>query len=361
MTRSNPVLAVQLSGSNGEAASRWAGALFTAELAKRRDPVKAAAGVQPVADQALDSTPLSPQAIAVSALNAPAGAEREAIVAAGYALNRRDPLLQGVALEQFLAQQNAPAALATLDRLLRVQPEQGAVLFPILEEALGRRETIPEFGRMLDGSAPWHSTFLRGAVRNPALRANLAQIRLRTKLADPGFDGQLLSYIAASGDLPMAGKLYRRISGKTLPTGGLGILDWRGDLPPFEWSLAQESGFYASPTADGENLDVLIRPGKGGRLAGRLIPNPGTPFVLAIAADLGPFSQPEDFRLIVRCSGSNATLVDAKLGDQQKSRQFRVAPPAAQCAFINIELIGRAWRGEPDVRGQIARLTLSRD
>ena len=360
MTRSNPVLAMQLSSSNGEAASRLVGALFTARLAETRSPAKAAAGLQSLAEQALASTPLSPQAIAISAINAPSGENRRAIVTAGYAINRRDPLLQGIALEQFVAENNTTAALSTLDSLLRVQPEQGTVLFPVLEKAMAEPAAIAEFGRILDGSAPWHSDFLRGAVRNKALHSNLAQIRLLTELRDPGFDGQLLAYVAASGDLAMAGKLYRHISGKNLPSASLGPLDWQGDLPPFDWALAEESGFYASPADAGATLDVLIRPGKGGRLAGRLIANPGSPFTIGIEPKLGPFAAPEDLRLVARCAGNNLPLLDAPLGASDAARKLAVTPPAAQCGFIWLELIGRAWRGEPDVRGQIGRITLTK-
>lgn len=360
MIRSNPVLAVQLSSSNGEASTRLAGALFTARLAETRDPAKAAAGLQVLADQALASTPLSPQAIAIRAIGAPSEEARREIVMAGYALNRRDPLLQGVALERFVAENNTTAALSTLDSLLRVQPEQGAVLFPVLENAMAEPGAIGEFGRILDGTAPWHSDFLRTAVRNKALHVNLAQVRLLTDLRDPGFDGQLLAYVAASGDLAMAGKLYRHISGKTLPNASLGPLDWQGDLPPFDWALAEESGFYASPADSGATLDVLIRPGKGGRLAGRLIANPGGAFVIGIEPNLGPFAEPEDFRLVARCAGSNVTLLDAPLGASKGARQLVVTPPGDQCGFIWLELNGRAWRGEPDVRGQIGRITLSK-
>lgn len=361
LTRTNPAFATTVSQSNGEAASRLVGALFTAKLAETRDTRTAAADLQPLAEQALASTPLSPQAIAVRAAGAATPAQKSAILDAARGINRRDPLLQSFLLEQAIDRQDYPEVLTTLDGLLRVQPDQSRTLFPVLEQALARPETVGEFSRILNGSAPWHSAFLRSAVRNPALHANLAQVRLRSPLTDPGFDNQLLLVVAASGDLSVASGLYRHIAGKSLPAAGFGPVDWDGNLPPFDWSFANEGGFHANPDASGEKLEVLIRAGKGGRVAGRLLTNPGAPFAIAFTPGLGPFRKAEDLRLIVSCPGSGAVLADARLGDVEAETTIAVTPPPpAGCAFVSLELIGRAWRGESDVRGELPRLRLTR-
>ncbi|MCL4672573.1 MAG: hypothetical protein KJZ64_06475 [Sphingomonadaceae bacterium] len=359
MTRTNPALATTISKSNGEAASRLVGALFTGRLAETKATAKAAASLQPLANQALASTPLSPQAIAVRAAGATDPAQKAAILDAARAINRRDPLLQGLVLEQSLARKDYPAVLSTLDSLLRVQPEQGSVLFPVLEQALESPQTVSEFARILDGTAPWHIDFVRGAVRKPELRANLAQVRLRTGLSDPGFDNQLMAVTAASGDLEVAGKLYRHVAGKPLPAARLGAIDWNSALPPFDWALATESGFHASPDPSGKRLEVLIRAGKGGRIAGRLMANPGVPFAVAVGPGVGPFAKAEDFQLVVRCPGNGSVLADARIGKIREETLVAVRPaPPGECAFLSLELMGRAWRGEGDARGELEQLRL---
>ena len=357
LTRKQPELSSRLLPVNGLALEQQATRQFMSAVKERDDLVPSAQAASPAALSAISRDPLSPKAYAVLAVAEQNSDRKRALLDAASKLNRRDLLLQGLVLEESVAQKNYAATLATLDMILSVHPEQKANFFPILLQALSEKDALPALSGILDQESEWQEDFFKFAVRKPEVLTNLAELRLQRASVSLDVDQRLISGLASAGQLDKAYEVYRAANGQSAPASGKRmILDWRARLSPFDWELADEAGFRAQPSATPDKLEVFVRGGKGGVLASRNVRLASGPVALRINHDLTPPVQVEDVRLQLSCPGAEQPFYDEPL--RLGSRDYRIGAKPAACDFVTIAIHARAWTGSSAIRGIINRIEI---
>ncbi|MCR2834389.1 hypothetical protein [Parerythrobacter lacustris] len=357
-TRKAPGLAAKLYVPNGLAAERAMSAEFTKGVKSADDVAPSAKAVAPLARAAFRKEGLTPKAHAILALAETDPAARAKILAAATRINRRDLLLQGMVLEQQVGAGDFKGSLTTLDRLLKVHPQQQAALFPVLIQALNQDAALPAFAQILDGSAPWHNDFLDFAVRNKTVLPGLGKLRLARKVGTDEFDRKLVVGLAENGQLSLAYDLFQAITGKTAQSGGAGPIDWNADFAPFDWKFADEGGFRAQLARTDGQMEIYVRGGKGGLIAERLIRAPAGRFAIKLNHRISPIDQIRDVRLQLRCAGSSNAFYDERF--ERGENLFAVGTVPANCGFLSIGIQTRAWSGQSALRGTINRLEIVR-
>ena len=363
-TTKDPQLAVSVFPANGLARGALAFQGATQALGGTGEiPVPTPASKAEAAS-ALRSDPLSTKAHIVLALSQADDADRKNVLSAANSLNRRDLALQGLVLNEAVAEEDYDATIATLDRMLRVHPDYTAELFPFLVEALRDERTIGTFARLLDASSPWHLEFLDYASRQDFVAVNLSKLRPAIEFQDvkeddrrlEEFDRRLIAKLASIGEFDRATELYESISGSSsLATAGLAN-GWRSEYPPFDWYFVDEPGFRAQSTAAGDALEVAIRPGKGGIFAGRLFRTLQAPFSIEFDFTLSPSDRARDLRLQLTCRGSAAAFFDEAF-EEGKTR-FMIPRTPADCEYLGLALSGRAWSGRSKLDIEIRSITI---
>lgn len=356
-TRSAPSLAVSAFGANGLAKEQLAFEVFTTGVSEPDDVPEAAREAATIALEAVRADPLAPKAHAILAMAATDEAERREILAAAGPLNRRDISLQGLILQGHLADQNYNASIETLDQILRVHPETSREFFPVLADALKQEETVPLFAEILENSSPWHARFLNFAVGQRDVLPNLAVLRPQIDVdRDSPFDRRLIAGLAGLGDVSGAEALYQNITGAQAGLLSEGALDWSSAYPPFDWRLVDESGFRAQQSPDGSELELSVRPGKGGIIAARLLGAPQGPFVIAIDHRIAPADQMRDVRLQLICAGETAPFYDERFSRGEGG--FEVPAPPPGCSYMVIAINARAWSGRSALSGTIEQIRI---
>ncbi len=355
-TRTAPDFAVSLFPANGLAREQLAAKTFTAGITEPDDAPEAARQAADIALAAIRSDPLVPKAYAILALAQPEEAKRRAILDAASQINRRDLFLQGLVLQEHIAERNYPRTIETLDQILRVNPEYSREFFPVLVEALGEEETIPLFANMLDGSSPWHQRFLNFAVGQREILPNLAVLRQDVFVDDENFDRRLIAGLAGQGDIASAEALYRRVSGSDTGLGRYGLLDWKSAYPPFDWRFVDQTGFRAQQSADGKELELSVRPGKGGIIAARLLRTPEPPFEIRNANRISPADQLRDVRLQLLCANSQTPFYDERFSNGADG--FRIESLPQDCEHMILAINARAWSGRSALSGTIQSIEI---
>ncbi len=355
-TRTAPDFAVSLFPANGLAREQLAAKTFTAGITEPDDAPEAARQAADIAVAAVLSDPLVPKAYAILALAQPEEAKRRAILDVASQINRRDLFLQGLVLQEHIAERNYPRTIETLDQILRVNPEYSREFFPVLVEALGEEETIPLFANMLDGSSPWHQRFLNFAVGQREILPNLAVLRQDVFVDDENFDRRLIAGLAGQGDIAGAEALYRRVSGSDTGLGRYGLLDWKSAYPPFDWRFVDQTGFRAQQSADGKELELSVRPGKGGIIAARLLRTPEPPFEIRNANRISPADQLRDVRLQLLCANSQTPFYDERFSNGADG--FRIESLPQDCEHMILAINARAWSGRSALSGTIQSIEI---
>lgn len=350
-SKSSPELAVSLFPANGIAREGAAFNSFAAGISSPEDTVSAARATSGAALDVLRSEPLASRGYLILALAQPDGDAKRELVRAMARINRRDLAVQGLVLQQHLADKNYAETIDTLDQILRVHPNYSSEFFPVLAQALANNETIPEFARMLDGSSTWHAAFLYHALGQSELLQNLAALRQRIVLDDENFDRRLIAGLAGSGDIDGAEDIFSHATGAKGALASSGSLDWSSTYPPFEWRLWDQPGFRAQSSPDGKQLELSVRPGKGGLVAARLLRAPAAPFEIHIAHRIAPAEQVRDVRLQLTCASDTAPFYDERLS--RGTNGFRIEALPAACDHFVLGINARAWSGRSALGGTI--------
>ncbi|MXO91342.1 tetratricopeptide repeat protein [Pontixanthobacter aquaemixtae] len=354
--RKNPDLAVQLWPANGMALEQMASNRLLTGVTDPADLPGKSAEALPIAKSAAEKFALSPKAHAVFAFGEADLEQRDRILAAALKLNRRDLLLQGLALDRFVEQGQYPQALSALDRMLRVHPGQQGALFPVLDQAFARSSTLPEFARILDGTSDWHENYLAGVLLKKQLLPNLARFQLEYREAQPDFDGELVSRLSDAGHHGDAMLLYRRLSADQPGARSSGELGWSDRYPPFDWAFSNERDFRAQTALSGDAMDIFVRSGSGGVIAERVLDVAGSGVRITIAHDLPVDTDGENARLQLRCAGADEPVFDAAFSAGVS--RFEVPVAKGTCSTYVLGLNIRAWRGQPTIRGEIRSIVV---
>lgn len=357
LTRKQPESAVQLLPINGLAREQLANRQFISEIAKADDIVPSAERAVDVAKRAFADEPLTPNAHTILAIAEEDVIKRRAVLDASLALNRRSLLLQGQMLEAEIAQKDYEGSLATLDRILRVHPSQGATFFPLLLQVLEREEALPELASILDGKGPWHENFLTFAARESNALPNLAKLRLQREAANPAIDRNLIRGLAKGGETGLSHQIYSAAISAKRPQAGAGTVDWASDFPPFDWKFENEAGFRAQPSLSGNALEIFVRSGKGGVVARRWLAAPSGDAILSFSHSLLPQNQLKDARVLVSCADAEEPFFDRSL--TPGTNRFALGPLRSRCEFVELAFHIRVWTGKPTVQGTIEQLQLT--
>ena len=352
LTRKAPETALSLFPLNGLAQEELASSAF---LSVAEGLVPAEVGMPMAGQWALEAyrkEPLTPEAHAILALAEEDASARSEIVSLASQLDRRDPRLQAVVLQEQVAQQDYAGAIATLDRILRVRPSRSAELFPSLIPLFAREGAVDEFARILDGTSPWHEVFFRHAVREPAALSNLLELRKRVSFDNQQLDQTLLKNLVAEGELNAAYGFYKQLREGDQSRDRAGVLDWDHTFAPFEWAFSDRAGLRAQPSFSAEKLEISVKPGEGGVVARRLIKTPESSFVLEIEHDIESSQALQDIDIGLRCGGADNSLVlDQNLASQGNG--FEIANLPDSCSFIEILIEARAWSGRSALNAEI--------
>jgi len=340
LTKKAPETAIAAFPLNGLAYENIASAIFLATTEATGSPEEGAQAARLWAFEAYRLEPLVPKAHAILALAEDDPEKRKQILDAALALNRREPRLQAVVLQQQVADADYPAAIASLDRILRVKPSQYSELFPFLINVFAQEGAIEEFAKILDGSSEWHGRFFRFAASQPSALSNLAELRGQMSFNDEITDQTLLRSLVREGEVATAYSLYQRIADADA-TNAVGA--WSNDYPPFDWSLTDEAGLRAQPSLSGKELEISVRPGKGGVVARRLIRALKRPFSIVVEHDIDSQQALQDIDVLVKCAGQTSAILEANLVRQGNG--YRIDNLPSDCAFIEISLAARAWSG----------------
>lgn len=357
LTRKQPAMSVQLFSLNGLAQAQLASRQFQAEIADQDDIAPSAKLAADAAKRAFALEPLTPKTHAILAIAEDDFVKQNSILDAALTINRRDLLLQGLILKAEIDQRDYRGSLATLDRILRVHPEQSATFFPLLVQVLERDAALPEIASLLDGNSNWHASFLGHAARQTSALPNLAKLRMQNKSADPEIDRHLINGLAAGGQTDLSFRIYNAaVSNRTAPYGA-GRLDWITEFPPFDWQLQNEAGFRAQPSRNGNELEIFVRDGKGGIVAQRRLAAPSGDLSLSFSHSLQPENQIKDARLLISCPGDKEPFYDRSLSPGKNS--FELGNLLDRCKFIDLALYVRVWTGSPKLQGNIGQLQLT--
>ena len=340
LTKKAPDTAIAAFPLNGLAYENIASAVFLATTEATGSPEEGAKAARPWALEAYRLEPLVPKAHAILALAENDPEKRKQILDAAMALNRREPRLQAVVLQQQVTDADYPAAIASLDRILRVKPSQYNELFPVLINVFAQEGATDEFAKILDGSSEWHGRFFRFASRQPSALRNMAELRRKMSFDDEITDRALLRSLVREGDVATAYSLYQQITGSDASDAAEA---WSNDYPPFDWSLTDEAGLRAQPNLSGKELEISVKPGSGGVVARRLMRAPERPFSIIIKHSIDSQQALQDIDVVVKCAGQTSAILEANLVRQGNG--YRIDNLPSDCAFIEIAIAARAWSG----------------
>jgi hypothetical protein len=343
LTRKAPDTAVALFPINGLARENIAAGSFLLSFTEERDEELAARKAEKWARSSYREEPLTPEAHAILALAEENGELRSELLRLASELNRREPRLQALVLQDRVEAQDYPGAVQALDRILRVRPSRYGELFPVLLTVFVRDDAVEEFHGILDGTSPWHTRFLKYAVNQTPALSNLFDLRMRRSFGDREIDEMLLSNLVAQGEYEAAFTLFDTISEGGESVGSDGTLDWEEEYPPFGWELVDQPGLRAQRGLNAEVLEVRVRPGKGGTVARRLMRAPQAPFTVFAEHTIRDRQVLEDIDIGLRCTGEQTPVLETDLMAFEGGVQ--IAELSQSCAFVELTIGARAWSG----------------
>lgn len=315
-----------------------------------------AAPVARLAHEAIVLEPLSPRALALLAVAQEDQAKKTALLIGASQVSRRDLILQALVLEQRGAAGDYLGAIGTIDEILRVHPERQAEFFPVLAKALEQPEAVGGFTKLLGRPLPWRDSFLDFAVAQPGVLENLAIVRERIDPDNKEFDRKLILQLAQTGRAKIAERLYRQVARGGDLTSGTMALGWNSEYPPFDWRLADQSGFRAQTGERPETLEIRVTPGNGGVIASRLVRNPERPVTLRMTHAVEPASQIKDVKLAVMCDGQTAPNYEAAFVAGENTFVVDQVPA---CEYLIISIAARSWTGTRALSGTLSSLRVT--
>lgn len=356
LTRKQPETALMVFPSNGLAQENLAAAIFKADIEVSQEAGEAARAAKTLALASYRNETLTPEVHAILALAQGKVEARSEVISRASELDRREPMLQGLVLQEYVEEGNYTGVVTTLDRILRVRPSRSSELFPVLLTVFVQDGATDQFARVLDGTSPWHERFLRFVVRQDAALTNLAKLRTLTTFGNEEVDKALLSNLASESEIGTGYELYTQISEPTKRSSQEGDLQWASEYAPFDWQFADEADFRAQRSLDSDQLELYVRAGQGGIFARRIIKAPEGPFTISAQHEIKPRELADDVRLLLRCTDQPQPFFEARFEPERFQQLVNDLP--SQCPFIEVQLHARAWSGKSALRGTISPLRI---
>lgn len=357
LTHKQPATSLMLYPGNGLAQENLAAATFKANLEVSQVAADAALAAKSSALASYRNEPLTPEAHAILALTQRKVQARSEVIRRAAELDKREPMLQGLVLQEYVEVGDYTGVVTTLDRILRVRPSRSNELFPVLLTVFIQDGATEQFASVLNGTSPWHEKFLRYAVRQDTALTNLARLRRRMTFGNEEIDKVLLINLAREGEVETGYRLYKQISETTNVTSQDGLWEWDSDFAPFDWRFTDHADFRAQPSLDSNQLELYVRAGQGGIFARRIIKAPEAPFAISAQHEIRPIELADDVRLHLRCTDEAQPFFEARFGAERFQQLVNGMP--SECSFIEVQLHARAWSGKSALRGTISPLRIT--
>ncbi|MEM6907567.1 MAG: hypothetical protein AAF494_02720 [Pseudomonadota bacterium] len=320
--------------------------------------VSAARDARPLALSALAADPLLPKAHALLAIASENDATRSEIARMGQALNRRDVTLQGVILQNALAEGDYDATFGAINRILRVSPERSDEFYPVLTDALLQDGAAPALSRLASDPPLWFDGFLLFAVERDASLLRLASVRRDVDVKNADFDRRLVRRLSITGEFATAQEIYRLASASRETPEAEAEHAIRFAYPPFDWDLANEGGLRARPTRDEKAIRFTVRRGRNGTVMQRFIEAPKESLQLRIEHDLKLENRIEPARVQASCGWAEQPFFDTDL--VASPARYAVPVPSGNCDFVRIRLFARPVLMGAAFSGEIKRFDVER-
>lgn len=356
LTHKEPVMAAMLFPLNGAAQEQVSAAIFSSSIAMDSEPEHSARIAKNSALTAYRKEPLSPEAHAILALAQKSRKKRSRLIEIASELDRREPTLQALVLQEHVQAKSYASSVRTLDEILRVRPARSAELFPVLLSVFVQPGAASDFVGVLDGTSPWHNRFVNFAVNQPSALKNLVELRYRVDFQDLKFDQALIRNLVRQGELEYGYDFYNRlVSGRSAHSGEENS-GWTSTYGPFDWRLTEDSDFRAQPGLDGNELELYVKPGNGGVFAERILEVPAAPFRVEVNHSIVPRGVAKDVQIELRCISEAQAFVEQEFDESPLGISVKNVPKS--CRFMEVSLHARAWSGRSALRGSIQPLVI---
>jgi hypothetical protein len=343
----------------GHLIEKRAADLFRENIAQDKASAELAKSISQYARNAFASAPLSPSALTILGRENQDEIRRKELFGYIFNINRRDKMLLTSALEVSARQGDIDGIITAIDRLIRVSPQSAETLFVALVPTLHDAQSLAVFEKFFAEPKNWSSTFLEMAAKDPEAVRNAALLRMKMDGSATDFndaDRAILRGLARTGDASSMMQFYNNIAeeygGETTLNPGYGMIDWRAELPPIEWSIKEDQDVRASlPRADG-GLEYYVRSGHGGLLASRTVSAPSE-FRLRAVQSLPPNNK-SPLRVTLKCAGGGGVGTTVALNEA-----VTVSAPislGSSCNALTIEITARVRLREPTARGKLCQL-----
>lgn len=318
-----------------------------------------------LARRSLHGLALNPAALRVAVLDGASSKTAEAALRLSEKMSRRDVATQLMLIETAVQANNVDEALSHYDTALRVHPDMGSILYPVLASAGAEQPLDPSFVRLFRSDPPWANEFIRWAVGYaPDLAGITPLIRaLPSKSHALSTDNlqAIVAKLAESREFVPAFDLYRshsfdaanRLWGSSTATS----------YPPLDWRVASNGDL--SVDASGEKGDSITFEASGSQpqtVMDRVVSLPPGHYLLAArgtSSVADPSTAP--YWYVVCADASEAELAKLAMPTlRSENAEYRKAFRVSQeCPFqwLRLRLSGTST---PRQSGTIANLRLVR-
>ncbi len=356
----NPALAVQLPIIDGlaygnAAAHRYARRLDEKGTLDARPDLETMA----LARRAFLLEPLSSNAITILGLGASDERRRLALLEQAATVDKRNLLAETSLLDAYARRQQLDDILRTLDRILKVYPDQRSRYFPALIGVIASGKGDGELIAMFKTEPDWSDALLREAAGTSQAVENAARLRAQfagLAISSPDTDRALLHGLIAGQHFAAASALYDTLKARVSASPDGEALQY----PPYDWVFAN-SGRLSADSVTGGGISIHIARGEAGSLARRLVAlQPGQYRAWARFASIPGQANPFQVKLQLTCADTavKTNRLEIAVSDREVAGQQLTIPPGI-CAYFWVDLYGSAARSETDIDLVIQDLRLA--
>lgn len=281
-------------------------------------------------------------------------------------LSRRDPTTQLWAIEDAVARGDVRGAILHYDMALRVKPELGGLLFPVLASASSVPSVQPELVRTLSAKPLWAEAFVNYvAVDNSSDARTISSLfqrlsRLGMTLPEPATAG-LVNRLIADGHLADAWTYYASLRGGA-PRDRSRDENFSARLSaptPFDWVTVDDSGIVGSIGAGA--FDFSAPPSVGGPMLrqAQLLP-PGKYRLTGRTSDIEQPAGAGPYWVLACANGRELGRIDVPSSAASKGRFSGGFDVPSGCPSQTLTLIARPTESVAGLSGRITHASLVR-
>jgi hypothetical protein len=236
-------------------------------------------------------------------------------------LSRRDLPTQLGLIEESVARNDIPGALAHYDIALRTSTASAELLFPVLVAATSEAGVVPPLARLLNHNPPWRTNFLWSLVGNAPSDETLIRIFEATARRDLPFDAQLaqalIQRLVTKRKYSEAWRAFRLTSGGWGAQPGLRNGGFENENPasPFDWQFEGDTNLRAEESRldnrQGQVLSLHASEGQAGPVARQLLMLAPGHYRLGAMVGAMPDVAPGALNWTILCAGASSGNLSA--------------------------------------------------